>query len=187
MIWARTKEWVFEVPIAFLLHEGNIIAAKIQKQIYTYHKWRERQCGVGHWFYQVQKCSPPSLQEPKVEEIFHEFPCWRVTHFVWMIAWGWRLHMGMMVPNIFQIPSLDKASRPHIVASMDIPLVHDEIHLDFSPKAYLYTWEEQLGDLLMRQHLVHWRNLSYEDATGGRGEALQLYPCTCLRTSNIWE
>ena len=53
---------------------------------------------------------------------------------------------------------------------MDIPLLDDDSHLDLSPKANLYTWEEQLGDILMREHLVHWRNLSYEDATGGRGE-----------------
>ena len=122
-----------------------------------------------------------------MEENFHELPLWRVDHFVWMIAWGWEIHMGMIVSKIYQISFLKKASRPHIVASMDIPLVHDESHLDFSPKAYLYTWEEQLGDLLMRQHLVHWRSLSHKDATRGRGEALQFYPCSFLRTNNNWE
>ena len=110
-----------------------------------------------------------------------------MIHFVWMIAWGWELHTGKVVPNIFQIPCLKKASRPHIVASMDIPLVHDESHLDFSPKAYLYIWEGQFGDLLMRQHLFPWRRLSYEDAKGGGEEALQFYPCSFLRTSNVWE
>ena len=117
--------------------------------------------------------------------MFHELLCCRVTHFLWMISWGLSLHMGMIVPNIFKIPFLKKDSRPHIVSSMDIPLFYDESHLDFSPKAY--TWEEKLGDLLRRNHLFHWRSLSHEDATGGRGEALQLYPCSCLRTSNIWE
>ena len=102
-----------------------------------------------------------------MEEFFHELPLWRVTHFVWMIAWGLELHMGMKVPNIFQIPCLKKASRHHIVASMDIPLLNDEGHLDLSPKASLYTWEKQHGDILMRKHLVHWSSLSYEDATGG--------------------
>ena len=95
--------------------------------------------------------------------------------------------MGMMIPNISQIPCLKKASRPHIVVSMDIPLFHDESHLDFSPKAYFYTWEEQLEDILLKEHLVLWRNLSLEDAIGGRGEALQFYPCSFLRTRNIWE
>ena len=95
--------------------------------------------------------------------------------------------MGMMIPNTFMIPCLKKASRPHIVASMDIPLVHDESHLDFSSKAHVYTGEEQLGNILIREHLVHWGNLSYEDATRGRGEALQFYPCSYLRTRKIWE
>ena len=102
-----------------------------------------------------------------MEEFFHELPFWRVTLSVWMIAWGWELHMGMKVPNIFQIPCLNKASRYHIVASIDIPLLHDESHLDLPPKPNLYTWEEKIGDILMSEHLVPLRKLSYEDATGG--------------------
>ena len=102
-----------------------------------------------------------------MEEYSYELPFWRVTHFVWMIAWGWELHMGMAVPTIFQIPCLKKASRQHIVASMGIPLFHDDSYLGLSPKANFHTWEEQLGDLLMRHHLVLWRNSSYEDAIGG--------------------
>ena len=70
---------------------------------------------------------------------------------------------------------------------MDIPLLHDESHLDLSPKANLYTWEEQLGDRLMRDNLVQWKSLSYEDDTGGGEEALQLYPCSFLRINKIWE
>ena len=78
--------------------------------------------------------------------------------------------MGMMIPNIFLIPCLKKASRPHIVVSMYVPLFHVESHLEFSPKAYFYTWEEQLEDILLRNHLFIWRNLSLDDATRGRGE-----------------
>ena len=89
-----------------------------------------------------------------MEELFYELSLWRVTHFVWMIVWGLGLHMGMKVPHIFQIPCLKKASRQHIVASMDIPLLHDESHLGLQPKDNLYTWEEQLGDILVREHLV---------------------------------
>ena len=95
--------------------------------------------------------------------------------------------MEMMIPNIFLIPCLKKASIPHIVVSMYVPLFHVESHLEFSRKAYFYTWEEQLEDILLRKHLVIWRNLSLEDARRGRGKALQFYPSSCLRTSNIWE
>ena len=35
------------------------------------------------------------------EMFFHELLLWRVTHFVWMIAWRLELHMGMKVLHIF--------------------------------------------------------------------------------------
>ena len=126
MVWAHeTREGVFGDPVVILSLEGNIIIAQYQQQLYTFHKWRERQHGVGHLAYHVQICIPPKLQEPKVEEHFHELPFWRVTQFVWMIAWGLELHMGRNIPNNLLIPCLKKASRPHIVASMDIPLLQD--------------------------------------------------------------
>ena len=74
--------------------EGNYFAAQDQNFLYTYHKWRGGQHGVGLYVYHVQIFSPPTLHELKVEEHFQEFPCWEVTHFVWMIAWGWRIHLG---------------------------------------------------------------------------------------------
>ena len=175
-----------DLDFLFPLKE-KIIVAQDQNLIYTYHKWREREHGLGYLVYHVQLLSPPTLQEPKVEDIFHELPFWRVAHFVWIIAWGWEIHMGMIVPNISQITCLKKASRQHIVASMGVLLLHDDNYLGWSPKANLHTWEGQLGDVLMRQHLVPWRILLYEDATGRGEKALQFYPCSCLRTSNIWE
>ena len=92
-----------------------------------------------------------------------------------------------MVPNIFQITCLKKASRQHIFSSMDIPLLHDESHFDLSPKDSLYTWEEKIGDILMRKHLVLLRSLSHEDATGGE-EAIQFYPYVALGQATLgWE
>ena len=122
-----------------------------------------------------------------MDENFHELPFWRVAHFVWMIAWGWEIHMAMIVPNIFQNPCLKKASRQHIFSSMGVLLLHDDSYLGWLPKANILTWEGQLGDLLIRHHLVPWMILSYEDAIGGGEEALQFYPCSFLRKSNIWE
>ena len=79
-----------------------------------------------------------------MEEDFQDFPCWKVTHFVWMIAWGCRIHMGIMVPNTFQIPFLKGTSRQHLIASLSTLLLHDDSYL-----ANLHAWEEQCGDLLM--------------------------------------
>ena len=95
--------------------------------------------------------------------------------------------MGMMIPNIFLIPCLKKAFISHVVVSMYVLLFHDESHLEFLPKACFYTWEEQLEGILLKRNLVLWKSISLEDATERRGEALQFYPCSFLRTSNIWE
>ena len=117
-----------------------------------------------------------------MEDDLHELPFWRVAHFVWLIAWGWEIHMGMVDPNIYQTACLKKAFIPPIVLSIYILLSHDDSYL-----ASLHAWEGQYGDSLMRQHLIPWRSSSYVDATVGGGETLQFYPCSCLRTSNIWE
>ena len=160
-----SMERVFEDPIFFLPLEGNIIVAQDQQLLYTYHKWREGQCGVGYFFYHVQLFSLTTLQEPKVEQDFQELPCWEVTHFVWMIAWGWRIHMGMMVPNEFQIPCLKGTSIQHLISSLSTLVTHDDSYL-----ASLHAWEGKYGDLLMRQHLITWMIISYVDATVGGGE-----------------
>ena len=43
---------------------------------------------VCYFVYQDHNISPPILRKPKVEDDCQELPCWEVTHFVWMIAWG---------------------------------------------------------------------------------------------------
>ena len=102
-----------------------------------------------------------------MEEDFQKLPCWEVTQFVWMIAWGWRIHMGMVIPNVFQIPCLKGTSRKHLIASLSTLLVHDD-----SYSANLHAWEGQYGDLLMRQHLILLRRISIADATVGGGRLL---------------
>lgn len=95
--------------------------------------------------------------------------------------------MGMIVPNVFQIPCLERTSRKHLVASLGILLLYDDSYLGWSPKVNLHTWEGKYGDLLMRQNIIPWRSLFYGDAIRGGKEALQFYNCSCLSTSKIWE
>ena len=139
MVWAilihNARKGIFGGLVSFLPLEGNIIAAQDQKIIYTYLKWRGGKCGVGYLVYHVQIFSPPTLQGLKVEEDFQELPCWEVTHFVWMISWGWRIHMGMMIPNTFQIPYLKGTSRKHLIASLSTLIIHDDNYL-----ACLHAW-----------------------------------------------
>ena len=86
--------------LVFILRlEGKCFAAQEQQFLYTYHEWREGQHGVGYIVYHEHIFIPPSLPEPKVEDSFQELPSWEVAHFVWMIAWGWRIHMRKMFLN----------------------------------------------------------------------------------------
>ena len=73
--------------------------------------------------------------------------------------------MGMMITNKFQIPCLKRTPIQHLIASLSTLLIHDDSYL-----ASLHAWERQSGDLLMRQHLIPWRILSYVDATTRGGE-----------------
>ena len=72
--------------VTWVILGGRDISSQDQKQPHTYHKWREKQRVMDISVAHIQLCSPPSLQEPKVEEMFQELPCWRVIHFLWMIA-----------------------------------------------------------------------------------------------------
>ena len=92
MFWAKLFFNVGEEILGGLFFilplEGNNFAAKNKHILYTYHEWREGQHGVYYLVYHDQIFSPPTFHEPKVQEDFQELPCWRVTHFVWMIDWG---------------------------------------------------------------------------------------------------
>ena len=124
MVWAslihNVGEEIFGGIVFILPLEGNIIAAQDQQILYNYHKWRGGQCGVGYFVYHVQIFNPPTLQEPKVEESFQELLCWEVTLFVWMIAWGWEIHVGMVYPNLYKTSCLKNTFKQPIIASIGI-------------------------------------------------------------------
>lgn len=128
--------------------------------------------------------SPPSLSELKVERVFYEFPCLEAAHVVWMISWGWEIHMGMMSPTLYHISCLKETLRQPIVSFMDICFYMTAIW-GCSPKARLHMLEGQLGHLIDDMASFFWRSLLCMDATGKVRGNKSVYPCTCLRTSNL--
>ena len=134
-----------------------------------YHKWREKKQEMYLLTPHSQLCSPPSLQELKVEEILHEFPYWRVTHYVWLIYWGGR---DSKWDDESQFTSA-------LMLQKDLQVAHCCFHRYFTVTnvSYLdslHTWEEKLEDILMMQHLDPWENSSYEVLQGRRGFSLVL-------------
>ena len=65
MVWAslihNVGGQIFGGLVFILPLEGNIIAAQDQQIIYTCHKWRGGQRGVGYLVYHVHIFSPPTL------------------------------------------------------------------------------------------------------------------------------
>ena len=61
---------IFGGLVLILPLEGKIIAAHGQTTLYTYHKGRDGQRGVGYIAYHVQIFMPPTLPEPKVDDSF---------------------------------------------------------------------------------------------------------------------
>ena len=98
---------------------------------------------TGSIVYHVHIFIPPTLPEPKVDDSFQEFPSWKVTHFAWLIAWRWRIHMGNIVPISFQIPFFKGTSRHHFSILLSISPVHDDGLI-----ASLHAEEETYGGLI---------------------------------------
>ena len=69
-----------------------------------------------------------------MEETFHELPCWRVTQFIWMIAWARKTlihhvgHHSYFVEAMRQLASFHSHFPPLIGANILV----------------LHTWEETL-------------------------------------------
>ena len=80
--------------------------------------------------------------------------------------------MEMMNPNLYHSSCLKRTFKHPIVSSMDFSLSHDVSYLECSPEDNVHTWEGQLGDMLMEQHLDLWGDLSYEDDIGGEEEVI---------------
>ena len=80
------------------------------------------------------------------EELFYELPCWKVIHFIWMIAWRWESLIGNEIPYVFHYFYLEEAIGQQEGFHIDLPFSHDDSHLVYPPKANLHIWEEPLGD-----------------------------------------
>ena len=77
-----------------------------------------------------------------MEEILHEFPYWRVTHFIWMIAWV----RESLIHHVFHHSYFMESMRQQTSFHSHFPPLIDVGHL------VLHTWEETLDDSLFAEY-----------------------------------
>ena len=118
---------------------------------------------VDYFVYHVQIFIPPTLSELKVDDNFQELPSWKVTHFSWLIAWRWRIHMAKIVHIIFQILFFKGTFRNHFVILLSISPLHDDgLIVD------LHVEEEQCGGLIDEIASLHLEEIIIEGCYRGR-------------------
>ena len=89
--------------------------------------------------------------------------------------------MGRMSPNTFQIPCLGRTSRHHFATLLSTSLFHDD-----SLVANLHAEEKQCGTFIEEMTSYFLEEIIINGCYR-RGEEELVYPCTCLRTRNLWE
>ena len=78
-----------------------------------------------------------------MEEILHELPCWRVTHFIWLIAWV----REELIHHVDHHSYFLEAMRQQEILHSHFPPLIDVDHL------VLHTGEETLDDSLFADSL----------------------------------
>ena len=93
------------------------------------------------------------------EELFYELPCWKVIHFIWMIAWRWESLIGNEIPYAYHYSYLEEAIEKQEGFHIDLPLSHNEGYWVYPPKANFHIWEEPLGDKIIVEYSKQWWKL----------------------------
>ena len=120
------------------------------------------------------------------EDFFYGFPSWEVIHFIWRIAWRWESFMDDEIPHDCHHFYLEEAMDQQEGFHKNLPFLHDESPWVYLPKENLHIEGGPLGDKSIAESSEQWRRLFDEEATREEGEIFH-HPCSCLRTSNIWE
>ena len=98
-----------------------------------------------------------------MEETFHELPCWRVTHFIWMIAWVREalIHHDDHHSYFVEAMSQQASFHPHFPPLIDVD--HLVFHtwewiLDYS--LFAYSLDVVMEAIDGRPHAEEGRNFS---------------------------
>lgn len=83
------------------------------------------------------------------------------------------------IHNVFHVSCLKKAVAQQIVPSKSLPLLDEVGKLVLVPKEVIEAKERKLRNRIVREYLIRWKELPYEDATW-EGKSILQHPALRL-------
>lgn len=113
----------------------------------------------------------------KLKPIF--YGPYSITRRVGEVAYELELLGDSRIHNVFHVSCLKKAVGQQIVPSESLPPLDDEGKHILVPEEVIETQERKLRNRTIREFLIRWKDLPYEDATW-EGESILQHPALRL-------
>jgi hypothetical protein len=95
------------------------------------------------------------------------------------VAYELELPADSRIHNVFHVSCLKKAIGQQVVASGSLPPLDEEGKLALVPAEVIEVRERNLRNRAVREYLIRWKDLPYEDATW-EGESILQHPALRL-------
>ena len=100
---------------------------------------------------------------------------YQINRKISQVAYGLDLPDNSRIHNFFHVSCLKKAVGQQVVPSLSLPLLDEVGKLILVPEEVIETRERRLRNRTVREYLVRWKDLPYEDATW-EGESILQHP-----------
>ena len=135
----------------------------------------ERSFEVGDLVYlRLQPYKQSSLKKKGAEKLKPRFyGPYRIIKKVGEVAYELELPQGSKIHNVFHVYNLKKTLGKHIAPSTKFPPLDDEGLLILIPEWIIQTRESKLGNKVIKEYLVQWKEIPPKDATWEGEQVLQ--------------
>ena len=134
----------------------------------------ERSFEVGDLVYlRLQPYRQSLLKKKGAKKLKPHF--YRIIRKVGEVAYELELPQESKIHNVFHVSNLKKILGQHIAPSTELPPLDDEGLLILIPERIIQNRERKLRNRVIREYLVHWKELLPEDATW-EGEQVLHHP-----------
>ena len=102
-----------------------------------------------------------------------------ITRRIGEVAYELELPGDSRIHNVFHVSCLKKAVGQQIVTSESLPPLDEEGKLVLVPEEVIESRERKLHNRTVKEYLIKWKDLPYEDATW-EGESILQHPALRL-------